>query len=242
MGSDPAVATAFCHDGGVTSAGWLVIATLVIAVGWLGAVALHYRRRLSAAGAETEHLRSLVKQRVERPNVFSHEVRTPLTLIRGAAELLAEETSGPLTDRQREFVSTISANAQQVITLAQNMLTEARIDAQLFELSLQDFDLRKLVRDTVRDARRVHAAAIRLENGGVPLPVLADRALLSQAMWNLVNNSCRHAGDAASITVSASRGRRRHAGSRRAPRRPPRGADRACDRPTPAADRRRAAG
>lgn len=190
----------------MVSALWTLVAALALLSVTLAALLLRDRRRLASSHAETQQVRSLVRERVERPNIFSHEVRTPLTLIRGAAELLAEETPGPLTERQREFVTTISANAQQVITLAQNMLTEARIDAQLFELTLQEFDLRRLVRETVRDARRVHPSAIRLENAGAPLMALADRALLGQALWNLVNNACRHAGDEATVTVSASRG------------------------------------
>lgn len=174
----------------------------VILVLWLA----NLRRELADARSETEHLRELVKKRVERPNVFSHEVRTPLTLIKGAAELLAEETPGPLNDRQREFVGTIATNADQVISLAQDLLTEARLDSPLFDLHLDRLDLRKLVRQTVRDARRVHANPIRLDNTGAPLLLLADRALLGQALWNLLNNACRHAGAGATIAVSVSRG------------------------------------
>ena len=174
----------------------------VILVLWLA----NLRRELADARSETEHLRELVKKRVERPNVFSHEVRTPLTLIKGAAELLAEETPGPLNDRQREFVGTIATNADQVISLAQDLLTEARLDSPLFDLHLDRLDLRKLVRQTVRDARRVHANPIRLDNTGAPLLLLADRALLGQALWNLLNNACRHAGAGATIPGSVSRG------------------------------------
>lgn len=172
----------------------------------LGAVVASLRARLVAARLETERLRAMVKEKVERPNVFSHEIRTPLALIKGAAELLAEETPGPLTGRQREFVSTIMVNAQQVIGLAQDLLTEARIDAQLFELRLERVDLRQLARGVVRDARRVHANQIVLDSSGPPLVLTADGGLLSQAMWNIVNNACRHAGDGASVTLSVSVG------------------------------------
>lgn len=131
------------------------VLSLIAAYGWA-----HTRRRLKAGIEEAERLRNMVKERVERPNVFSHEVRTPLTLIKGAAELLAEETPGPLTARQREFVHTISSNAQQVIALAENLLTEAKIDSQLFEVHLEHVDLRPLVRQAVREARRIHLADI----------------------------------------------------------------------------------
>jgi two-component system, OmpR family, sensor kinase len=174
--------------------------------GLLSAYTLRLRRDLGSARENSERLRELVKKRVERPNVFSHEVRTPLTLIKGAAELLAEESPGPLTPMQREFVATIASNTDQMLSLAQDLLVEARLDSPLFDLHLERFDLRALVRQTVRDARRVHPTAIRQENTGGPLPLTADRALLGQALWNLVNNACRHAGPHSTLTVSASRG------------------------------------
>lgn len=178
-----------------------LVCSSVLAVLWWRA-----RRDAVAARAEAELLRSLVKKRVERPNVFSHEVRTPLTLIKGAAELLAEQTPGVLNERQREFVATINVNAQQVINLAQDLLAEARIDAELFELRPEAVDIRALVQRTVRDARRLHPTTIRLDNQGGPLTLLADRQLLTQALWNLVNNACRHAGGDATVTVSVTRG------------------------------------
>lgn len=186
----------------------LAVTTALGAVGAVVLGLLWWRARTDAASAhaEADQLRSLVKKRVERPNVFSHEVRTPLTLIKGAAELLAEETPGALNEQQREFVATINVNAQQVISLAQDLLAEARIDAQLFELRPEALDIRALVQRTVRDARRLHPTTIRLENQGGPLTLMADRSLLTQALWNLVNNACRHAGQGATVTVSVTRG------------------------------------
>lgn len=186
---------------------WLALSALfAAAVGVLAVALVAQRRHLAAARAEARQLRDLVKKRVERPNAFSHEVRTPLTLVRGAAELLAEETPGPLNDRQREFVATITTNSQRAIDLAQDMLTEAKIDAQLFELHLEPVDLRQLVRQVVKDARRVQTTPLRLDRTGPPLVVSADRNLLTQALWNLVNNACRHAKPGTGVTVSVSLG------------------------------------
>lgn len=181
---------------------YVAIGGLAVGCALLTLAAVRAERRLAAARAEADQLRAMVKKKVERPNVFSHEVRTPLTLIRGAAELLAEETPGPLNDRQREFVATIATNAQQVISLAEDLLTEAKIDAQLFELRLERVDLRDLARDTVRDARRLHHAHVRIDDAGGPLTLLGDRALLTQALWNLVNNACRHARPGTTVTVA----------------------------------------
>ncbi|HOB05864.1 MAG TPA: ATP-binding protein [Propionibacteriaceae bacterium] len=181
---------------------WLVVAALAAGLAGMTALWLRSRSRLVAALAETEQLRDLLKRKVERPNVFSHEVRTPLTLIKGAAELLAEESPGPLNPQQRHFLQTISVNAEQVISLAEDMLVEAKIESQLFELRLERVDLKALVRQTVKDARRLHHSTITMADQPGPVILTADRGLLGQAVWNLVNNACRHAGEAARISVS----------------------------------------
>lgn len=184
-----------------------VAALIVVLLGCvlLGVALLRTRRQLSVARTESAALRSMAKRQAERPNTFSHEVRTPLTLIQGAAELLADQGPGPLNERQREFVTTITDNAARAIGLAQTMLAEAKIDAELFELRLEPVDLRQLVRQTVRDARTVHSVGLRFDDAGAPVTLLGDTDLLRQALWNLVNNACRHSEPNTTVTVSVSR-------------------------------------
>lgn len=184
---------------------WLVVTGVAaVTAAGTGTALVLARRELAAARAEARQLREMVKKRVERPNAFSHEVRTPLTLIKGAAELLAEESPGPLTQMQREFVTTIAVNAQRVIDLAQDLLAKAKIDAQLFELHLESLDLRALARETVREARSIQVTPLRLDSSGPALVLRGDRKLLGQALWNLVNNACRHAQPGTTVTVSVS--------------------------------------
>ena len=183
-----------------------LIVVLACAVALLSARLLHQRRLLVAAKVETRRMLDIVKQRVERPNVFSHEVRTPLALIQGAAELLADEAPGPLNDRQREFVTTIITNTRRINDLAQDLLTEAKLDAELFELRVEPVDMRQLARKTVRDARRVQPTPVRLDSTGPPVMLLGDPNLLGQALWNLVSNACRHAAPGTQVTVSVAQG------------------------------------
>lgn len=179
---------------------WILL--IVIAAGlvmtdlWIRA-----RRSLLLIRRDNQQLRALVAHRMERPNVFSHEVRTPLALIQGSAELLNEETPGPLTERQREFVETILDNTAQMSALAENMLAEARVDAQLVELHRSQVEIRGLVRDAVNELRRLTHTPLEMQNSGRRITLAADANLLRQALWNLVNNAVRHAGEGAVVTV-----------------------------------------
>jgi len=93
------------------------------------------RRDLRHSRDALAHLRAYHEERNARPNVLSHELRTPLTVVQGSAELLLEESPGPLNALQREFVSTIAENSHQVIEMANDLLEEARIESEQFKRS-----------------------------------------------------------------------------------------------------------
>lgn len=171
---------------------------LIIAVAALVATRRDLRRSRDALA----HLRAYHEERSARPNVLSHELRTPLTVVQGSAELLLEESPGPLNALQREFVSTIAENSHQVIEMANDLLEEARIESELFNMHPERVEIRQLVRECVRNLRRVHKAPIRLDSRGAPVHLVVDPALMRQAVTNLINNAARHAGEGVTITVS----------------------------------------
>jgi len=175
---------------------WLLALAVVGVVAGAGASIETLRRRRHRLGDlahEAGRLREMAKERARRVSVLSHEIRTPLALVKGAAELLTDGAPGPLTDRQAQFLATITQNTQRVIDMAEDLLTEARLEATLFDVRITRTDLRALVRDTVRELRRVQPTEIRLDSRGAPLPVAVDRQLMRQAIYNLVNNAVRHA-------------------------------------------------
>lgn len=144
------------------------------------------------------------REETRLPAVISHELRTPLTLIRGAAELLAEGSPGDLDHQQKEFVETILENCQLAIDIAENLVTNMRLSTT--HVSLTRVDVRQTIAGTVRQMRQFSAARIEVDAPGGLLPIYADPQLIHQLVWNLVNNSVRHAGPQAQIRVRVSNG------------------------------------
>lgn len=175
------------------------LALIVVAVGWF---AVRQYRRSAALAVENDRWREFAQQRADRVSVLSHEVRTPLALIAGACELLEDGAAGDLTDRQRALVDTIGVKSGELVQLAEDLLADARIDAELFTLHLGSVNVRRLAFDVVSDLRRLNPGRITLSARGAPPRVYADSGLLRQALVNLVTNSLRHAGDDAHVTVS----------------------------------------
>ncbi|ACZ31997.1 histidine kinase [Xylanimonas cellulosilytica DSM 15894] len=178
-----------------------MLVVLVLGAALLGRWVRRLRAHVRERSAEAERLRALAKERADRVSVLAHEIRTPLALVKGAGELLAERTPGALNDIQSTFVETITQNTEAVIAMAEDLLTEARLEADLFTLQLEETDLRHLVRRTVRELRQVNQMSISLDSRGAPVTVMVDRRLMRQALWNLVTNAGRHAGSAAPVVV-----------------------------------------
>lgn len=138
------------------------------------------------------------------PAVISHELRTPLTLVRGAAELLAEESPGPLNAQQRTFVNTILTHTQLSIDIAENFVSNMRIDAAGISPAL--VDVRQVIARALKDMRTFTDADITVNAPGGLLPIYADPQLIHQLVWNLVNNAVRHAGEGAHVRVHVANG------------------------------------
>ncbi|KAD3455981.1 sensor histidine kinase [Arthrobacter yangruifuii] len=180
-----------------------VLAALIfdtLAIGAMAALFVVVRFWLSDR-AEIARLRNIAQRNADQISVVSHEIRTPLALIRGASDLLAERSPGPLTDSQARFVRTISGNCHAVIALAEDLLTQARIDAGMFELHLHRVNLRTLAAEVLAEHRQLHDMQFALDCPGAPPRVWADGALIRQAMTNLINNAVAHATNTKLITL-----------------------------------------
>ncbi len=164
----------------------LILATTsVVCLIWY----LSYRWR--ALQADINRVRLVAKQSADRFPVISHEIRTPLALIKGASDLLLEESPGPLNEKQRAFMVSISNNSKHLIELAEDLLTQARIDAGFFNMKLERTDLRALSQNVIKEMRSFLQVEIVLDSQGAPPKLWLDYKLIKQALINLINNAVK---------------------------------------------------
>ena len=166
----------------------LVTVTVAAAAALLAWVVAE-RRRNTTAAREIARLRDLALRRAEQVSVLSHEVRTPLALIKGSADLLVEETPGPLTDVQRKFVGTISDSAQHVISLGHTVIAHIGGDPALDRDFRVGAKRRAAYEATLRDAglpvddRLVRTGDFTMDGGyQAALQLLGDPAVAPTAI------------------------------------------------------------
>jgi signal transduction histidine kinase len=122
----------------------------------------------------------------------SYELRTPLTNIIGFSELLASPAAGPLTDRQREYLGDIRLSGRTLLSIIDDILDLATIDAGTLELKLSPVN----VSHVIEQAAQGLAERIKLNDLGLDIDIepgiddfVADGKRVTQMLYNLLSNA-----------------------------------------------------
>lgn len=148
--------------------------------------------------AETERVRNTLLASI------SHDFRTPLASILGAATSLMEYRDKLNPAAQADLLAQIKQEAEGLNDMVRNLLAITRIDAGALELRADWIDLREIV-ERVLTATRKRGAAQTLKTAlPAVLPMIrADATLVEQALGNIVNNAVLHTPDTTQILVDA---------------------------------------
>jgi two-component system sensor histidine kinase BaeS len=133
----------------------------------------------------------------------SHDIRTPLTAIRGYAEALADGLVAP--EEVAQVGGTLSAESERLRRFLDDLLELARLEAEDFPLNPQRFDARETVERAVAawtGAASRAGVLLRAEVPGEPVEVTADGMRLRQVVDALIENALRVTPEGAPIVVA----------------------------------------
>lgn len=153
------------------------------------------RERRAQQTAEAEALRKLDRMKSDLLSAVSHELRGPLSLVHGYAELLVSRSSALDPEQVRQIAGEINRGSSMMARIVDDLLDFHRMEHGRLRLETKDADLVAVVRDTIdifaqqRGAERIVVEAPR------PVIVRADPMRLSQVIANLVSNAMRYAPD-----------------------------------------------
>ena len=149
----------------------------------------------------------LQKMRREFVVNVSHELKTPLTSIRGFIETLRNGAIGNPAVAGR-FLDIIDIEAEHLHKLISDILILSEIEEARKEQDRELFDLNDLIKEVVvflDDSASAEKISLAAENADVPLPVNASRIRIKQILINLVDNAIKYNHAGGKVQISASR-------------------------------------
>jgi len=132
----------------------------------------------------------------------SHDLRSPLTLMRGYASML--ELAGELNEQQKNYIKMIVQGVDNMAKLVNNLLDLGRIDFGV-GLQVESIPILDIV-ERVTNSLQLQAIQKKISLGveipkDLPYAVEADQALLHQAVYNLVENALKYTPEGGTVTI-----------------------------------------
>lgn len=143
-----------------------------------------------------EHLKEMDEQKTEFISLASHQLRGPLTAIKGYASMVLEGDFGNMPDLLKEAMETMYKSTQSLVVLVGDYLDVSRMDQGRMKYDFTDFDLKPLVTEIVAELQpSIKIANLELTSNvedGEDYFVHGDEGKLKQVISNIIDNSIKY--------------------------------------------------
>jgi signal transduction histidine kinase len=173
-----------------------------------GVIAIESVRLFHETQEKTRQLEAANRHKDEFLASVSHELRTPLNAVIGFSEVLLERMFGELNAKQEEYVDDILASGRHLLSLINDILDLAKIEAGRMELAVETFDVEQAIMSAVALVReRATKKSQLLETRLAPGlgEVAADMRKVKQVLINLLGNAVKFTPEGGRISVHARR-------------------------------------
>ena len=141
-------------------------------------------------------LRELDRQKSEFLSMAAHQLRTPLTSIKGYASLMLEGSYGDLPEKVNTVLETIFSSSSRMVDTVSDFLNVSRIEQGKMEYRMEHTDLGGMAKSVVLElALSAKEKGLNLEyhdDGNGPYPIYADTSKLEHVISNIVDNAIKY--------------------------------------------------
>ena len=155
-----------------------------------------------------ERLREMNDEKNEFMGIAAHDLRNPLSAIKGYSEMMIEDAQALQHRELEENGRRVLETAVRMAEMVQNLLDANRIERGEMQLHLAPMDLAAAVAavlETQRPRAVAKQQALHWQNEAGPVPVLADASVLTQVVENLVSNAIKYSPPGKTIFVQLNR-------------------------------------
>jgi len=143
------------------------------------------------------------QRREEMVQDVAHDLRTPLTSIKGASQNLLDDMAGPLSNSAREYVEIVRDQAEHLIGIVNWLVDAIRVSLDPVELKTAPVDIDELAKRVVRSLRPIaDEQGIKLTIDTEPAGALVDPDKLLLVLENLVGNALKFTESGGTVSIS----------------------------------------
>jgi signal transduction histidine kinase len=138
-------------------------------------------------------------------NISSHELKTPLTSIKGYTQMLIKEQLGAINEQQKEVLEVLKRNTDHLDHLINNYLSLVQLQAGTMKLMVEKIPIKSLIKDTMdimyplADSKKIKID-VRLADGLPPLSIDVDR--IKQVLINIIGNAIKFSPEGTPININ----------------------------------------
>ncbi|MFA6909328.1 MAG: ATP-binding protein [Patescibacteria group bacterium] len=147
-------------------------------------------------------------KRTEFVSIVSHQLRTPLSIVRGYLEALLNQDQGPLTPDQKEYIAEALQKNNTMIQMVNDYLSAAQLDDQKIEMHVSATQIEDIVEEIVQSLSPFATASnceLHFEKPAQPLPsLMIDPIKIKQVIENVVANAIKYTGRGGRVTIRLS--------------------------------------
>ncbi len=142
-----------------------------------------------------EKLKELDKQKTEFVSLASHQLRSPLTAIKGYSSMILEGSFGKINEKAKEAVGRVFESSQKLVLVIEDFLNITRIELGRMKYDVSEFSFNKLVTSVIGEQKpnvERRGLAISYEEDAPEYKVFADFGKISQVISNIVDNAVKY--------------------------------------------------
>ena len=165
---------------------------------------LRVQERTAELKAANEELKELDRLKSQFLAHVSHELRSPLTSIKGFAENMLEGMTGTTTEKQVQYLRRIQANSGRLARMISDLLDRAKLEAGKMELSMGNvpvIELAEEVTEQLKPLAHPNEQQVSLHYSQPNLMVHADADKVNQVLTNLIDNAMKYTPKGGSIRI-----------------------------------------
>lgn len=162
---------------------------------------LEANRQLKVANERLQVLDALKSAFVSQA---SHDLRTPLTAIKGSLDNLSLGVAGVLTEKQKKILDRVTRSVDRLTNLINDIFDLSRIESGRTVLEINKFSMKELVHRSIQEnlpAAEQKRIALRLEKNDDPCMIHADRGKIARVVGKLISNAIKYTPEKGTVLV-----------------------------------------